>query len=104
MSDKVTSVDGDRENCLYGRISLEFSNSWPGQVYLRFEPFGNEAAIMIRVMPGDIVSISNLADPYITDDESEAMKKRILHEIANMDPIKRGQILSTYRHPSSQQP
>jgi len=100
MADKVTSVNGDRENCLYGRISLEYSSRWSGQVYLRFEPFGSEAAIMIRVMPGDIVSISSLADPYITDDESEAMREKILRELAMMRPEERESMLSKHRHPS----
>lgn len=51
---------------LYKRISLEFINTFPGQVYLRFEPFSKQPAIMIQVLPGDIVFISELAEPYKT--------------------------------------
>jgi hypothetical protein len=47
---------------LYRRVSLELASSWPGEVYLRFEPFDDGPAVMVRVMPGDIVSISLLAD------------------------------------------
>jgi hypothetical protein len=45
----------------YRRVSLELSHSWPGEVYLRLEPFDGPA-IMVRVMPGDIVAISQLAE------------------------------------------
>jgi hypothetical protein len=46
----------------YKRISLELSSTWPGEVYLRFEPFDHGPAIMVRVKPGDIVSISQLTE------------------------------------------
>lgn len=52
------------KNNLYKRISLEFLNSYPGQVYLRFEPVDNGPAIMVQVLPADIVAISLLAEPY----------------------------------------
>lgn len=52
------------KNNLYKRISLEFLSSFPGQVYLRFEPVDNGPAVMLRVLPADIVAISMLAEPY----------------------------------------
>jgi hypothetical protein len=52
------------KNNLYKRISLEFLNSFPGQVYLRFEPFSKVPAFMVQVLPADIVAISRLAEPY----------------------------------------
>ena len=58
----------DLEN-LYKRISLEFLSSFPGHVYLRFEPFSKAPAIMVQVLPGDIVAISQLADPGIVSVE-----------------------------------
>lgn len=60
-----------REFNLYRHISLEFMNSFPGQVYLRFEPFSKAPAIMIQVMPGDMVDISRLAGPYETTVKDE---------------------------------
>jgi hypothetical protein len=47
-------------------VSLELSHTWPGEVYLRFEPFDGPA-FMVRVMPGDIVAISNLAKDGATE-------------------------------------
>jgi len=97
VPERVTEVTGEQEDCLYKRISLEYSSTWPGQVYLRFEPFGSEAAHMIRVMPGDIVSISNLAGPYTTKSD---IRDQVIREIADMEPGERAHVLSTYRHPS----
>lgn len=61
------------QNSFYKRISLEFftpDESFPGQVYLRFEPFGDKRpAIMVQVLPGDIVAISQLAEPGIVSVE-----------------------------------
>lgn len=51
------------ESNLYKRIELEFLGQFPGQVYLRLEPFSKSPAIMIQVLPGDIVAISQLANP-----------------------------------------
>lgn len=52
----VPIQDGDH---FYKRISIELSHSWPGEVYLRFEPFMGPA-IMVRVLPGDIISLSDI--------------------------------------------
>lgn len=56
----------EKEN-LYKRISLEFMSQFPGQVYLRFEPFGKVPAIMIQVLPADIVAICQLGYPYTSE-------------------------------------
>ena len=100
MVDRIREVEGDRDNCLYAKIGLVYSQTWPGQVYLRFEPFGSEASQMIRVMPGDIISISNLAGPYITDEEAEGMRNKVLRQLAMMGPSERSELLSKHRHPS----
>lgn len=97
MPKNVTSIEGDKENCAYERISLQYSHTWPGEVYLRFEPFGKGPATMIRVLPGDIVSISRLGDPYVPDEE---VRDKILRELADMDPDQRATLLSKHRHPS----
>lgn len=60
---------------LYKRISLEFVSSFPGQVYLRFEPFGKVPAIMIQVLPADIVAITKLGEPYIPNSASTPVRK-----------------------------
>lgn len=100
MPKSVTAVESeDRENYAYKRISLEMSNTWPGQVYLRFEPYDNGPSVMIRVLPGDIVSISTLGDPYVTDEE---VRDRIIRELAMMKPDDRAKLLSEHRHPSGQ--
>jgi hypothetical protein len=98
MPEKVTSIGGEREYCAYKRISLEYSNTWPGQVYLRFEPWDDGPQAMIRVMPGDIVSISQLANPYVADEE---VRNMTLHDLACMRPEDREALLSKHRHPSS---
>lgn len=97
MTDRITEVEGDRDNCLYAKIGLVYSQTWPGQVYLRFSAWNEEASTMIRVMPGDIVGISNLAGPYESQSD---VRDQILREIADMKPDERDHVLSAYRHPS----
>lgn len=60
---RITSVEPITEVSLYDRISLELSHTWPGQIYLRFEPHANGGpAIMIQVKPGDIAAIARLGN------------------------------------------
>ena len=97
MSGKATSVDGERGYCIYSRVSLQYSDTWPGEVYLRLEPWDDGPQTMIRVLPGDIVSISRLGDPYVSEEE---IRNMTLRDLADMDPGERAALLSKHRHPS----
>jgi hypothetical protein len=101
MAEHVTSVDGDRTNCIYARISIQLSSTWPGEAYLRFEPFNNGPQTMIRVLPGDIVSIAQLGDLVPTELDEQEMRQKILRHLATMRPEEREALLSEHRHPSS---
>lgn len=66
---------------MFKRISLELFHQYPGQTFLRLEPWEGPV-IMVRVLPGDIAAISFLGE------RDEGTGKRITgivtHDNGNM--------------------